>query len=798
MTGIPNLFIPARKFITMLSMLLVLFTKSTKLVAQSTETELFPLSKVRLLDGPFNVAQQIDLRYLLELNPDRLLAPYLREAGLMSKAPSYGNWENTGLDGHIGGHYLSALALMVAATGDATARDRLNYMLDELQRCQQQDADGYVGGIPGGKVMWEEIKEGKIKAESFALNGKWVPIYNIHKLFAGLTDVYVLNGNAQAKDILIRLAGWWLDIFDPLTDAQIQQVLISEHGGMNEAFVDIAAITQDSKYLKMAERLSHYSILDPLLQQQDKLTGLHANTQIPKVIGFEKVAFATKKADWEQASKFFWETVVQHRSVSIGGNSEREHFHAADNFQKMLSSREGPETCNTYNMMKLSRNLFLRAGERKFVDYYERALFNHILSSQHPEKGGFVYFTTMRPNHYRVYSQVQEGFWCCVGSGLENHGKYGELIYAHRGDDLLVNLFMAATLNWEEKGIMVTQRTNFPYEPQTAIEIQAAKKQDFAVYIRKPSWLETADINLTLDGKSVNYKEEDGYLVIRRIWKKGVTMIQLALPMTIKEEFLPSGEPWVSFSYGPIVLGAKQGEEDLKGLFADDKRMGHIASGALLPLRDNPVLLAADQQVSPAVSIKDSDKLLFELHQLKQEEEDVTMTLQPFYTIHDARYTLYWRVADTNTLDSLTTANRRLDSLQLLLDNNTVDAIIMGEQQPESDHDIQHEEAYTGVDEDAHWRASKAWFAYVMNNGEGEARKIWVKQERTNDACYELWVNDVLLKPVENLPIDEQFKLLTYSLEGDAKLTADKLIITFKACNDRGTGKLYEIRLLKE
>ncbi|QNL50743.1 glycoside hydrolase family 127 protein [Olivibacter sp. SDN3] len=790
----------AQKSLATLLLLLLFSLKAIKLAAQTSEIELFPLANIRLLGGPFQAAQQTDLRYLLELNPDRLLAPYLREAGLTPKAPSYGNWEDTGLDGHIGGHYLSALALMVAANDNTEAKNCLAYMLGELQRCQQRDPDGYVGGIPEGKEMWEEIKAGKIKAESFALNGKWVPIYNIHKLFSGLIDVYILTGNEQAKNILMPLADWWFDVFDPLTDDQIQQVLVSEHGGMNEVFVDVAAITNDKKYLRMAERLSHHAILDPLRKQQDKLTGLHANTQIPKVIGFEKVASAMKKTDWERASTFFWETVVQNRSVSIGGNSEREHFHAADNFQRMLTSREGPETCNTYNMMKLSRNLFLRSGERKFIDYYERAVFNHILSSQHPEMGGFVYFTPMRPNHYRVYSQPQEGFWCCVGSGLESHGKYGELIYAHRKADLFVNLFMASTLDWREQGIRVRQETAFPYEQQTTIEIQTNKKQDFAVHIRKPIWLEAVDIHLTLDDKRVNYEEKDGFLVIRQAWKKGSSFIKMALPMTIKEEFLPSGEPWVSFSYGPIVLGAKQGKEGLKGLFADDKRMAHIASGTLLPLRDNPVMLAADQQVSSAVSIKDPDKLLFELHQLKREEEDVTMTLQPFYTIHDSRYTLYWRVADASTLDSLVASNRRLDSLQLLLDNNTVDAVIMGEQQPESDHHIQHEEAYTGVDEDAHWRASKAWFAYELKNSKNKAGKIWVKQERTSDACYELWVNDLLVKPVDELLVDEQFKLLIYSLEGDdhAKLAADRLLVTFKACNDRGTGKLFEVRLLKE
>ncbi|GAB3818974.1 hypothetical protein GCM10028895_16800 [Pontibacter rugosus] len=414
---------------------------------------------MKLKDSPFKQAQQTDMEYILALDPDRLLAPYLREAGIKPKAESYGNWENTGLDGHIGGHYLTALSLMYSATGNPELLQRLNYMVDQLAACQQQNGNGYIGGVPGGEAMWQEIAKGNIDAGSFSLNDKWVPWYNIHKLYAGLRDAYLYTGNEKAKDMLVKLSDWSLNLTKDLTDAHMQDMLRSEHGGMNEVFADVAEITGDKKYLELARRFSHRAILDPLLAGKDNLTGMHANTQIPKVIGYKRVAEVGGDPAWAGAAGFFWNTVVNDRTVSIGGNSVREHFHPTNDFSPMIESREGPETCNTYNMLKLSKQLYLTEASAEYIDYYERGLYNHILSSQHPTRGGFVYFTPMRPRHYRVYSKPEDGFWCCVGSGLENHGKYGELIYAHNEQDLFVNLFIPSTLEWKERDITLTQST---------------------------------------------------------------------------------------------------------------------------------------------------------------------------------------------------------------------------------------------------------------------------------------------------------------------------------------------------
>jgi DUF1680 family protein len=517
--------------------------------------ELFPLSDVRLGPGPFLEAQATDRNYILAMEADKLLAPFLREAGLPPRQPSYGNWESTGLDGHMGGHYLSALALMYASTGDAEILRRLNYFVAELKRAQQANGNGYLGGIPEGSKAWQDIAKGKLRADNFSVNGKWVPWYNLHKVYAGLRDAYRYAGNQDARIMLVALSDWALELTSHLTPAQMQAMLRSEHGGMNEVLADVAQITGDNKYLDLAVRFSDQSLLAPLTQEQDKLTGLHANTQIPKVIGFKRIADMTGRQDLQRAAQFFWQTVHDHRTVAIGGNSVKEHFHDDKNFAPMINEVEGPETCNTYNMLKLTEMLFLSDTKGSYGDYYERALYNHILSSQRPGSGGFVYFTPMRPNHYRVYSQVDKGMWCCVGSGIESHAKYGEFIYAYEGDALYVNLFIPSTLNWREKNVQLTQSTRFPDADSTRITIHSARQ--FALKIRYPQWVAAGRMQVRVNGKAVKVAAvPGGYASIERHWRKGDT-VDVVLPMTTRLEQMPDKSNYYAVLHGPIVLAAR-------------------------------------------------------------------------------------------------------------------------------------------------------------------------------------------------------------------------------------------------
>ncbi|RRB14258.1 glycoside hydrolase family 127 protein [Larkinella knui] len=734
----------------------------------------FSLQEVKLTGGPFKNAQEVDLRYILALNPDKLLAPYWIDAGLPVKAPRYGNWESAGLDGHIGGHYLSALAMMYASTGNAELKNRLTYMVDQLARCQAKNGNGYVGGIPQGKVFWERIHKGDIDGSNFGLNNTWVPLYNIHKLFAGLRDAYEYAGNQQANRVLIGLGDWFIDLIKPLSDEQIQQVLRTEHGGINEIFADLYILTRDKKYLETAQRISHRALLNPLLAKQDKLTGLHANTQIPKVIGFEKIATLTGKTDWSEAALYFWQNVSQTRSVAFGGNSVREHFNPTTDFSQVLQSNQGPETCNSFNMLRLSKALFLDKNDVSYLDFYERTLYNHILSSQHPEKGGFVYFTPIRPNHYRVYSQPETSMWCCVGSGLENHTKYGELIYSHSASDLFVNLFIPSTVDWTAKKIRLTQRTEFPYQNGSELVVETAKPQDFSLQIRYPKWAENLDVRVNGKVQPVDGKPS-GYVAIRRTWKSG-DIVTVRFKTATRLEYLPDGSNWAAFVNGPIVLAAKTSTEDLKGLFADDSRMGHETKGRLYPITSAYALVG--DPATYLTRLKPAENLRFSLDSL---------TLQPFYEVHDARYQMYFQTFSKAAFDEQKARLKQQEAEALALDASTVDKVNCGEQQPEVDHGYKGEKSDSGYDDERFWRRTRSFIAYQFQNQNRAGKYIDVRALDTiKPEQVSFLIND---KPAEILSADG--KLLRLKADGTEVIT-----LKIVAQNGKSTPRFNEVRLV--
>ena len=765
----------------------------------------FPLQDVKLLNSPFLQAQQTDLHYILSMNPDRLLAPFLREAGLTSKAPSYTNWENTGLDGHIGGHYLSALSMMYAATGDTAVYNRLNYMLNELHRAQQAVGTGFIGGTPGSLQLWKDIKAGNIRAGGFDLNGKWVPLYNIHKTYAGLRDAYLYAGSDLARQMLVDFTDWMIDITSDLSDEQIQDMLRSEHGGLNETFADVAEITGDKKYLELARRFSHKFILDPLIKEEDKLTGMHANTQIPKVIGYKRIAELSQDdknwnhaAEWDHAARFFWNTVVNHRSVCIGGNSVREHFHPSDNFTSMLNDVQGPETCNTYNMLRLTKMLYQDSPETNFADYYERALYNHILASQEPEKGGFVYFTPMRPGHYRVYSQPETSMWCCVGSGLENHTKYGEFIYAHQKDTLYVNLFIPSQLTWKEKGVTLTQETHFPDDGKVTLRIDKAPKKGITLKIRQPQWTgHSKEYNVKINGKNEAsiVEENSNYLTLHRKWKKG-DVITFNLPMKVSLEQIPDKKDYCAFLYGPIVLAASTGTGHLDGLYADDSRGGHIAHGKQIPLQEVPMLIGNPESIRNSLHKKDDNQLIFTFDGNVYPAQNKTLELIPFFRLHNARYAIYFRQANEEQFKiiqkEMATAERKATELA----NQTVDLIFPGEQQPESDHGIQYEQAETGTNKDRHFRRAKGWFSYNLKVKEEAGRiRITIQKNDRNKVAILLNNNKLAVNPTISEADKDGFITLSWLLP--QKLKSGSCPIRFTPDGTEWTPAIYEVRLLK-
>ncbi|RFS26367.1 glycosyl hydrolase [Chitinophaga silvatica] len=607
-------------------------------IAGSAQTPLqtFSLQEVKLLPGIFKSAQTTDQHYIEALDPDRLLAPYLREANLPAKARAYDNWESGGLDGHIGGHYLSALSLLYASTGDPEALKRLHYMLDELKKVQEANGDGYIGGVPGSKKLWTAIIAGRVKA----VTERWVPFYNIHKVYAGLRDAYLIAGQQQALPMMIKFCDWAVKLSNALTDEQMETMLRTEHGGMNEVLADAYQLTGDKKYLTAARKFSQKAILNPLSNQLDQLTGLHANTQIPKVIGFKRIADLDNDSAYNKAAHFFWQTVTNNRTVAIGGNSVGEHFNPIDDYTKMMTDVAGPETCNTYNMLKLTKALYLTDGLQSYIDFYEKALYNHILASQLPETGGFVYHTPMRPGHYRTYSQPTTSMWCCVGTGMENHVKYNEMIYARQNKDLYINLFIPSELNSTWK---ITQQTSFPESDSTTIIITKAEKGN--IYIRYPAWVQEGTLSVMLNNKPYEVKKNStGYVKLEHNWRKNDRIV-ITLPMHKSLQQIPDKSNYYAIMYGPLVLAAKLDTNEMNGLMADTGRISHVALGKQYPINEMPVLIKQDHLLE-SIQQEKNTPLTFSIKGLVMPEKYNDLLLVPFYQINAARYQLYFPIKE--------------------------------------------------------------------------------------------------------------------------------------------------------
>src|SRR5690606_1665842 len=580
---------------------------------------------------------------------------------------------------------------------------------------------GYVGGVPNGENLWKEIKKGNVGV----VWQYWVPWYNLHKTYAGLRDAWLYANNEEAKAMFIKLCDWGVELLGGLSDQQMESMLANEFGGMNEVYADAYQMTQDERYLVAAKRFSHKQIFDSMAKRVDNLDNLHANTQVPKAVGYQRVAELTHEQDYTTAADFFWETVSQNRSLSLGGNSRREHFPSEQDFLSYMEDREGPESCNTNNMLKLAGGLFRMKPDVKYMDFYEKALYNHILSTQHPEHGGYVYFTSARPAHSRVYSQVNSAMWCCVGTGMENHGKYGEMIYTHDGGDLYINLFVASELDWKEKGLKLTQQTDFPASGFSTLTVTEGKRTDAKLLIRYPGWVPAGKMKVTVGGKDYAKSSQPGsYIVIDRTWKKG-DEVKIDMPMEFHVEELKHHPEYISLFRGPILMGSKIDQGELSGLVAGDHRWGHIAHGELISLFDTPALIGERQALLAGLNeSKPLDKapLHFQVPEAFVDKRFGKVTLQPFYEIHDSRYMMYWLAMTEGEFKKLQAEQKEEERLKLDLDKRTVDAIKLGEQQPEVDHRLKEEKSSRGVHNGQSWRDTESggYFSFELQTAKKE------------------------------------------------------------------------------
>jgi uncharacterized protein len=598
----------------------------------------FELTDVRLADGPFLQAQQLNARYLLQLESDRLLHNFRVNSGVKPKAPVYGGWESVEpwvdirCHGHTLGHYLSACAMMFAASGDVKFKLRVDYIVADLRECQIAGRTGLICAFPDGQAPLDQIRE----TTKFV----GVPWYTMHKIFAGLRDAYLHANNKTALDVLVKLSDWAINHTKDLSDDQFQRMLKTEHGGMNEVLADVYELTGEARFLTLATRFCHRALLDPLVQEQDKLDGLHSNTQIPKVIGFNRLSELTADAKYGTAARFFWRTVVNNRSFVTGGNGDGEHFFPPADFPRHLSSAKTMETCCTHNMLRLTRSLFALDPTTTYADYYERALYNSILASQDPDSGMMTYFQPTRPGYLKLYCTPFDSFWCCTGSGMENHSKYGDSIYFHDDESLYVNLFIPSTVNWKEKRLTLSQTTRFPDEETARIQFSLQRAAKLTLKIRHPSWCRGLEIKV--NGRPLQVSQQPGrYVAIDRVWRNRDT-VEVKLPMSLRVEQLPGRSDVLAFVYGPIVLAGRLGKEGLApgaDIIVNERTTGDVLKADV----EVPKLRGNAEEIVSKVKRASDGSLTFQTNDIGAPHD---VSLIPYFRIAHERYTIYWETIE--------------------------------------------------------------------------------------------------------------------------------------------------------
>lgn len=743
----------------------------------TAEAAAFPLSDLRLSEGSiFKHAMDKNAVWLLDLEPDRLLHRFRLNAGLEPKGAIYGGWESMGVSGHTLGHYLSACSMMYAASGDARFKERVDYIVRELAECQNARKTGYVGGIPEEDRIWGEVSAGDIRTEGFDLNGGWVPWYTLHKLWAGLIDSYLYTDSEQAKAVAIRLTDWAVEHFGNFTEDQFQQMLRSEFGGMNESLADMYAITGNKDYLKLAQQFYHKAVLDPLKARRDELEGKHSNTQVPKIIGAARIYELTGNEGEHTISTYFWDRIVDHHSYVNGGNSNHEHLGKPDRLNDRLSAFTS-ETCNTYNMLKLTKHLFAWDTEARYMDYYERALYNHILASQNPDDGMVCYCVPLESGTEKGFSTRFESFWCCVASGIENHVKYAESVFFESKKDkgLFVNLFIPTVLNWKERNMEVRLDTRFPEETKVRLTFKG-KPQKFPLHIRYPKWA-TQGIKVTLNGKEEKIEGTPGsYISLNGKWGTGTELV-IETPMELHTESMPDNENRMGIFYGPILLSAPLGTEALKPY-------------------DIPCFISESASVVNAVRPVPGKPLAFTANTTSNKN----LPLIPFYEVHGQKYAVYFDAFSPQDWEVKEAEYRKMIEAQKALEARTTDVFRIGEMQSERDHELTSENSNSGFANGSRFRdAFNGWFSFKVKVDPAKEMQMlcayWgADKDRRN---FDILVDGELLKSV-SLDGTHGNQVFEEIYEVPLALTKGKetIEVRFQSHPDSYAGGLFGFRML--
>lgn len=730
----------------------------------------FAPRQVQLLPGPFKHARELDERYLLSLEVDRLLHDFRLNAGLPSTAQPLGGWEapDCELRGHFVGHYLSACALMYAGTGDKRFKENADAVVAGLAECQAR-LGGYLSAYPESFI---DRVEKRVPV--------WAPYYTLHKIFAGLEDMYVYCDNQQALDVARKFGDWVIARCSKLSDDQMEAMLGTEHGGMNETLANLYALTGEEKYLKISLWFNHHTVIGPAEHGEDKLTGLHANTQIPKFIGTARQYELTGDPGLKTASLFFWNTVTKERSYVIGGHSDGEMFSPKEHLSKALG-RNTTETCNTYNMLKLTRYLFCWDPKAEYADYYERALLNHILASQNPETGMMCYYVPLRSGSYREFNSPNDSFWCCTGTGVENHAKYGDSIYFHDDRNLYVNLFIASELDWKDEGLKLRQETTHPEGAATLLRFTCEKPVELALHVRHPYWA-TGGFEVQVNGQPLSATERGSYALIQRTWKTG-DRIDVKMPFSLRTEGFRDNTNRFALMYGPLVLCASV-----------DARKPFPAVVA-----DEASLLASLRAVAGKANTFTGPSNVF---RVPGEADSQTVTLAPFYEAYNEHYLTYWDRFTHEEWAGKQQEYKQALTVQRALETRTVDFVQAGEEQSERDHNLRGERTDTREFNDRTWRVANTngWFSWDLKVVPDRALEMRVEFGGSrNGNGLVLSVDDAKLsaEPSESPTRERGLRTSVYALSADLLKSKDKVTVKFHAPNDARVGSVASVRILK-
>lgn len=783
------------------------FFEPSSLTICRAQTELIPLSDVRITSGQMKSIEDLSHKYLLTLEPDKLLSWFRREAGLTPKAQPYPLWESgdfqsTGpLAGHIMGFYLSGMSMMYQTTGDPAILQRLRYSVSGLHEAQQAGGDGYLSATRIGRHVFEDVVAGNFETSNPMINDTWEPVYIMNKIMLGLYDAFTLCGIDEAKEVMIGMADWFgQSVLDKIDHDAIQKLLVCEHGSINESFVNVYKVTNDQKYLRWAEKLNDEDMWVPLSEGRDILQGWHANTQIPKFTGFVSVSSCNGDKRLMDAATLFWDIVIKNHTWVNGSNSCGEHFFDEDAYIDRVKSYGGPESCNSVNMMRLTEALYQYDGRMDRIDYYERVLLNHILGNFDPEVGMSCYYTSMRPGHYRLYADPYQCFWCCVGTGLQAPAKLARMVYAQRNDTLLVNMFVPTTLDWKSHDMQLEQATAYPDENRSVIHIK--KGGDGVIAIRRPYWAE----KMTVKSKGHRLQQKkDGYIVLTGSWKDGET-ITITFTPRLEVKPLKKFDEYMSVQYGAYVMAYRM---DRHGLTHDDffSQPDYANPNALkgLPTSLAPTLVGTAAQIKKAIKKTDAEQLTLHYH-----NDTTDIDLVPFTRILLDRYVIYFPHVTSGTTSSANgSPSQPADyspspEQEAHFASRQLDRVLIGNAESEQKHHLEYYRSNVGSDFGQTWRDSYegGFYMYEMKCSPDKSTSVAVRfrQDDNGFRQFDLQVDGTTIRSFNHdKPMDGVEKPLYYEeVPIPDHLTRGKHTVTikFNAKNHSMAGGIFDLRTL--